>query len=877
MWTGPAATGYSAAACATAALRRRRGAAGASPAASGGRFASPRALRPARAKWCLRKRPVAVGGLGDLLGRPLGDDAAAALAPLGPEIEDPVGGLDDVEIVLDDHHRVALVDQGVQHLEQLADIVEVEPGGRLVEDVEGLAGGPPRQLLGQLDALRLAAREGGRPLADMDVAEADALHRVELVADRRNRAEERHAFLHGHVKNIGDRFVLEQYFQRLSVVALALAHVALDVDVGQEVHFDLDDAVALAGFAAAALDVEREAPGLVAAGAGFGQAGEPVADRREGAGIGGRIGARRPPDRRLVDVDDLVDELQPFDPAMGAGRGAGVVEAPRDAAVEGVDDEGRFAAARDPGDAGEGAQRDAGGEVLEIVLAGAHHGEAHVLAAGAADHRHGHLLGALEVASGEAFGAGGDRPRRAFGDDVAAVDAGPGTHVDDVVGGLDRLLVMLHDQHRIAEVAQALEGLEQARIVALVQADRRLVEDVQHPGQSRADLRGEADALALAARQRAGCARQGEVLQADIDQEAQPALQLAQDAPGDLALLGGQRLLEPEAPMPGGADRHLRHLSDMQRIDLDGQGFRLEAIAVAGRAGRRRLVASELLADPVGIGFLPAPLHVGHHALEGAPGGVAAPAVVVGERHPLLAGAVKKHVAGLLGQVAERHRRAEAVVLREAGEGLGVEAGGRVGPRRDRAAVERAAGIGHHEVGIDVEPGAEPVAGGAGAEGVVEGEQPGLDLLDGEARHRAGEARGKQGPPAAVGVLGDGQAVAGLERGLEAVGEAPGDVGRDDEAVDHDLDRVLALLVEGGRVLDLVELAVDLDALEAALEQVGEILAVLALAPAHDRREQIEPGAGRHRQDEVDHLRHGLAFDRQARGRRVGDADAREQ
>ena len=78
-------------------------------------------------------------------------------------------------------------------------------------------------------------------------------------------------------------------------------------------HLDLDDAVALAGFAAAALDVEREAAGLVAARFGFGQAGEPVADRREGAGVGRGVGARRAADRRLVDVDDLVEVLEAFD------------------------------------------------------------------------------------------------------------------------------------------------------------------------------------------------------------------------------------------------------------------------------------------------------------------------------------------------------------------------------------------------------------------------------------------------------------------------------------------------------------------------------------------------------------------------------------
>ena len=61
---------------------------------------------------------------------------------------------------------------------------------------------------------------------------------------------------------------------------------------------------------------------------------------------------------------------------------------------------------------------------------------------------------------------------------------GARAHVDHVVGGADRLLVVLDHDHGVAEVAQALEGLEQARVVALVQADRRLVEHVEHAGQA---------------------------------------------------------------------------------------------------------------------------------------------------------------------------------------------------------------------------------------------------------------------------------------------------------------------------------------------------------------------------------------------------------
>ena len=50
-----------------------------------------------------------------------------------------VGGLDDVEVVFDDEHRVAGIDQALQHDEQLPHILEVQARRRLVEDVERLS------------------------------------------------------------------------------------------------------------------------------------------------------------------------------------------------------------------------------------------------------------------------------------------------------------------------------------------------------------------------------------------------------------------------------------------------------------------------------------------------------------------------------------------------------------------------------------------------------------------------------------------------------------------------------------------------------------------------------------------------------------------
>ena len=70
----------------------------------------------------------------------------------------------------------------------------------------------------------------------------------------------------------------------------------------------------------------------------------------------------------------------------------------------------------------------------------------------------------------------GDRIRRnrggrALGDHAAAVHPGSRTHVEDVVGAVDRLLVVLDDDDGVADIAQVFEGVEEAAVVALMQTD----------------------------------------------------------------------------------------------------------------------------------------------------------------------------------------------------------------------------------------------------------------------------------------------------------------------------------------------------------------------------------------------------------------------
>ena len=208
---------------------------------------------------------------GNLLGCAMRNDVAAALAAFGAEVEHVVSVADDVEIVLDDDDGVAEVGEAMQHFQQLAHVVEVQAGGGFVEQVERTPGLPLGQLAGQLHALRFAAGKRGRGLAQMDVAEADIDQRLQLGRGGGNVFEDRQRVGDGQVEQVGDRVAVEADLQGLLIVTAAVAYVAQDVHVGQEVHLDALLALALAGFAAPALHVEGKAAGLVAALAGFGE------------------------------------------------------------------------------------------------------------------------------------------------------------------------------------------------------------------------------------------------------------------------------------------------------------------------------------------------------------------------------------------------------------------------------------------------------------------------------------------------------------------------------------------------------------------------------------------------------------------------------
>ncbi len=106
-------------------------------------------------------------------GVPDGDDGAAFFPCAGADIDDPVSGGDDVEVVLNDDDGVAAFDEAIELGEETFDVGGMQAGGGLVKDIEGIAFLRALELGGELDALGFASAELGGGLAQAEIAEAD--------------------------------------------------------------------------------------------------------------------------------------------------------------------------------------------------------------------------------------------------------------------------------------------------------------------------------------------------------------------------------------------------------------------------------------------------------------------------------------------------------------------------------------------------------------------------------------------------------------------------------------------------------------------------------------------------------------------------------
>ncbi len=448
---------------------------------------------------------------------------------------------------------------------------------------------------------------------------------------------------------------------------------------------------------------------------------------------------------------------------------------------------------------------------------------------------------------------------RALRDDLPAVLARAGTHVHDVVGRADGIVVVLDDDHAVAEVAQVLQRREQPVVVALVQADRRLVQHVHDAGQPRADLRREPDALRLAAGERLRRAVEREIVEPDVVEKCEPAHDLLDDPVGDRVLLAVEG--QPAEVVRRLAQRHPRNLVDRPRLraraDPDVPRLAPQPRAAAFRAGLRVEILRELLAHHQRVGLAVAALEVRDDALEHVLAHHRLAAVrQVGKGNLLVAAAGQDDLLHPFRQPGERPLEVEADVLRETAEHLEIELVASV-PALDRARCERELRKRDDALRIEEADVAQTVAARAGAHRVVEGEQTRLELRERVAADRARELGGKEVLAASVHFDGDRTSVAVAQRGLVGFGQPLLQVRAHAEPIDDDLDRMLGCLRQPRHRVDFVHLAVDAHADETLRPQLDEEVELLALPVDDHRGQDHQLRVLGERQRRVDHLRNG--------------------
>ena len=137
----------------------------------------------------------------------------------------------------------------------------------------------------------------------------------------------------------------------------------------------------------------------------------------------------------------------------------------------GIGNQGALARSRHAGNNRKRTKLDFGSNVFEVVGSSARNFKA--AATGLAPFiRHPDHSFAGQISARHRLRTRHDIGRRSRRDYVSAVDAGAGPHVDHVIGGTDCILVVFDDDNGIADIAQALERLDQALVVTLMKTDR---------------------------------------------------------------------------------------------------------------------------------------------------------------------------------------------------------------------------------------------------------------------------------------------------------------------------------------------------------------------------------------------------------------------
>ena len=308
--------------------------------------------------------------------------------------------------------------------------------------------------------------------------------------------------------------------------------------------------------------------------------------------------------------------------------------------------------------------------------------------------------------------------------------------IDDVIGSADCGLVVFDYQHRVAQVAQMLEGLDELLIVPLVEADTGLVKDVEHPHQLRANLRGQTNPLCLAARERSCPPIQGQIVQPHIYQESQTRHQLLDDLSGYESLSLTETLGQALAKVLCPIHRHPREFIDGDAANGDSQALGAQPATIALWATGCGHVLLNHAPGIVRGSLLVATFEIRYHSLEcGLVDACAAILVCVAHGHRLATTTVEDNPFVFTAQLSPRRINREAIVVRHSAKNIrkvAIMLAG-FGPGLDSPLRQRQVWVRNDEVGVQLLPVPQARAGRTGSVGAVEGETARLEFREADA------------------------------------------------------------------------------------------------------------------------------------------------
>ena len=190
---------------------------------------------------------------------PTEHNASPLVAGLGPEIDHPVGGSDDVEVVFNNDHRVAYIAQLAQETNEDSNIGPMKADARLVEKKN--RGALVReflclcQVLSDSQSLGLAARQCTYGLTEAQIAQGHAREGLQPARDLWNRGESCDRLVDGQALDLIDVQPAQLHFEYRVLEFPSFTAFTDNMDVCHEVHINSLNPEPFAGVAAPPLHV----------------------------------------------------------------------------------------------------------------------------------------------------------------------------------------------------------------------------------------------------------------------------------------------------------------------------------------------------------------------------------------------------------------------------------------------------------------------------------------------------------------------------------------------------------------------------------------------------------------------------------------------